>query len=151
MQKTIYRFSNLSDADMKDEKPYLDFSNNQPSPESRFSERGFMRGKLLEENRYNSKNALTESVAYHYRDKRDIDSLYTLTSNLCYGNNGCSASFGYYGGGIYKLYYPQYDAIEKEVTSYASGNAPNVTTTTKYTKFDTLLKLNFPYAHMTNV
>lgn len=151
MQKTIYRFSNLSDADMKDEKPYLDFSNNQPSPESRFSERGFMRGKLLEENRYNSKNALTESVAYQYRDKRDIDSLYTLTSNLCYGNNGCSASFGYYGGGIYKLYYPQYDAIEKEVTSYASGNAPNVTTTTKYIKFDTLLKLNFPYAHMTNV
>lgn len=62
---------------------------------------------------YNDKNIKTESVAYVYRDDKDMDTLYTLSSNLAYGNNGCSASFGFYGGGIYKLYYPQYDVEEK--------------------------------------
>lgn len=151
MQKTIYHFSNLSDADKKDEKPYLDFSNNQPSPESMFSERGFMRGKLLEENRYNSKNEMTESVTYDYRDDRAMDSLYTLTSNLYYGNNGCSASFGFYGGGIYKLYYPQYDVVKKTVTTYGMGTAPNVSTTTQFSKSDILLESTSPYKHTTNV
>lgn len=150
MQKTMYHFSNLSDADMKDEKAYLDFSNNQPSPESAFSERGFKRGKLLEKTVYNDKNIKTESVAYVYRrDDKDMDTLYTLSSNLAYGNNGCSASFGFYGGGIYKLYYPQYDVEEKLDTLFYPEDS-YLATSTEYLKSDKHINANFPYVHTTD-
>lgn len=149
MMKTIYRFSNLSDADMKDERFYLSFSNNQPSPEDMFSERGFKRGKLISQQTFDGSNNKTESITYKYRSDSNMNSQYTYTSNLKYGNNGCSASFGYYGGGIYKLYYPQYDVIEKTDSTFSQKS--KITTTVQYSKIDTTFQTSQPYAHSTSI
>lgn len=149
MMKTIYRFSNLSDADMKDERFYLSFSNNQPSPEDMFSERGFKRGKLISQQTFDGSNNKTESITYKYRSDSNMNSQYTYTSNLMYGNNGCSASFGYYGGGIYKLYYPQYDVIEKTDSTFSQKS--KITTTVQYSKIDTTFQASQPYAHSTSI
>lgn len=150
-QKTIYHFSNLSDANMKDEKAYLDFTNNQPSPESVFSERGFKRGKLLEKRICDSQNTTREVVCYKYRDDKGMDSLYTYTTNLAYSNNGCSASFGFYDGGVYRLYYPQYDIIEKTDTIFGAEIYPKFVSSVKYEKSDKQIKTNYPYSHSTYV
>lgn len=149
MMKTIYKFSNLSDADMKDEKFYLSFSNNQPSPEDMFSERGFKRGKLISQQSFDGSNNKTESITYKYRSDYNMNNQYTYTSNLMYGNNGCSASFGYYGGGIYKLYYPQYDVVEKTDSSFTTKS--KIGTTVQYSKIDTTYHTLQPYAHSNSI
>ena len=147
MKKTVYRYSNLSDANMKDEPFALCFSNGLPSPEDMFSERGFKRGKLLSETLYDKTGNKTESLTYSYRDDVGLESQYTYSSNLLYGNNGCSASFGYYGGGIYKLYYPQYDVIQK-VDSVFYSNTKFIAKTL-YEKHDATVNSLLPYRHST--
>ena len=150
LQKTVYRYSNLSNTDMKDEKFYLSFSNDQPSPEDQYSEKGFKRGKLLSVTTYDGQDIKKESVAYKYRHDTGMNEQYTYTSNLVYGNNGCSASFGYYGGGIYKLYYPQYDMTEEVDSTFYSGKNVSVAST-EYLKSDTTLVSSIPYKHKTAI
>lgn len=149
LKSTLYRFSNLSDVDMKDEKFYLSFNNGLPSPEDMFSERGFKRGKLMSQTVYDGSNQKMESITYRYRSGSELNSQFTYTSNLVYGNNGCSASFGCYGGGIYKLYYPQYDVKEERDTIFYSKS--NVVTSIQYEKVDVDINSAQPYRHLTSV
>jgi len=145
MKKIVYRYSNLSDAGMKDEPFALSFSHGLPSPEDKFSERGFKRGKLISQTSYDGANKKTETITYNYRNDNGLNTQYTYTSNLVYGNNGCSASFGYYGGGIYKLYYPLYDVVEKVDSVFYDHS--KIVTSTLYTKNDKTFTSELPYKH----
>lgn len=148
MMRTVFHYSNLSDADMKDEGFALSFSKGLLSPEDKFSERGFKRGKLIGQILYDGADKKTESITYRYRSDSGMNSQYAYTSNLVYGNNGCSASFGYYGGGIYKLYYPLYDIVEKVDSIFSIGT--KVVTSFHYSKIDKTFTSNLPYKHSIN-
>ena len=60
-------------------------------------------------------------------------------TNLEFENNGSSGSFAHYNGGIYKLFFPKYDVIRKEVkTIYPQGC---ITERTDYHKSDVVLPI----------
>jgi len=60
-----------------------------------------------------------------------------------------SASFGYYSGGVYKMYYPKFDIVALHDTVF-DGNRRSVTNTS-YTKKDTVINVSKYYNHSVDV
>lgn len=146
--KVVYHYSNLSDPNTRDEKFTLTFSDGNPSPEDEFSEWGFKRGKLIGETYYDANDKKVKSTGYTYRQD-DMSKQYVLTSNLGYNNNGNSASFSFYGGGVYKLYYPKYDLVASCDTVFSSGIS--AVTSTTYCKSDKVMASGYSYAHQVDL
>ena len=143
---TRYHYSNISSS--FDERGESFYSDDPPSPYDKYTERGYKRGKLLSVEEMDGGNKLLHGCYYTYRSD-DVESDYVLSANLAYHNEGNSAVFGFYVGGVYKLFYRPYDVVEeKEVSVYGSQK---VTTTKTYTKKDTRLSLSRPYIHKTDV
>lgn len=151
LEKHIYRFSNLSDPANRDGYFYLTFGyTNEITPYDEFSEVGFKRGRLLNEETYNADGTKVRSTDYRYRTDDCLSTHNVLISNLeqeCYGT---SAQYNHYIGGVYKLYDPKYDIVEKHDTLFsADGSSPQITTYT-YNKIDKHYTSWLPYKHDIN-
>lgn len=144
---TRYHFKNISSA--PDDRFIIDFSEHEPSPYDMFTERGFMRGKLLTTENYDNNNHLMRRISHGYRtDNIEKDSV--LTANLAYKNYGASAAFSFFTGGIYKLLYPRYDVVTDTISVYDDyENA--VTDIITYDKQDTDILVTKPYSHYSNI
>jgi len=127
-------YSNYSD--VKDEMPLATSLIGQASgstPYDRFSELGFMRGKLLYECINDSNGVPHKEIAYTYRqDSTEYKSEYSYSSNVTIIPSPSGQLYIYGVGCVYKLYYPKYDLV-KTVTSTRYGNSM-VTDTTTYTR-----------------
>lgn len=134
--KTVYHFSNLSNPYCRDERFLLDFQGGTVTPYDEYSEKGFMRGKLLCRTMYSASGSKLRSTGNVYRSD-NTDAQHTLTYNMGYINHGNSTSFGYYSGGVYKMYYPKYDLEAVNDTVFESGTF--TVTHTSYTKEDRTL------------
>ena len=143
-RKTVYRFSNLSDSGYKDEPFMIEFMGGKPSPYDEYSEKGFKRGKLLQQTLYDANGKKVRSTDYQYRTD-NIDRYSTYTYNMGYVNNGNSASFGYYSGGVYKMYYPKFDITALHDTLFDGSR--KAVTNTLYTRKDTVINVKRFYDH----
>lgn len=134
--RNIYHYTNI--ADKKDGRFVLDFNNGTLSPFDKFSERGYARGKLLKREIFDADGNMVKEETYTYRTD-DVEEEFVLSANLEFENNGSSGSFAHYNGGIYKLFFPKYDVIRKEVkTIYPQGC---ITERTDYHKSDVVLPI----------
>lgn len=151
-EKHVYKYSNLSDPAVRDQKFYLTFGyTDAVTPYDAFSELGFKRGNLLNEDTYDGKGRKVHSVGYKYRTDDYLSNHYVLTSNLLYKCNGYSAQYYHYLGGVYKLYYPKYDVVEKQDTIFNhDGSSPLITIST-YDKIDKRFTSWHPYKHRVDV
>ena len=152
MDKHVYRFSNLSDPTVCDQRFYLTFGYADGiTPYDEYSELGFKRGRLLSETTYDGDGTKISSTGYKFRSDNFLDNHHVLTSNLqyeCYGN---SSQYAHYVGGIYKLYYPKYDIVEKHDTVFSTdGSAPLITCYT-YGKTDKDYTSWYGYYHGVNM
>ncbi len=127
----LYHYTNI--ADRKDLRPIYDNNDGAVSPFDVYCERGYGRGKLLRMTIYDGNGLKKRETAYTYRTD-NTDSLYVLSSNMCYENNGNSATFAHYNGGIYKLFYPKYDVIQETTTTYF--NQDSIVDQRNYNKSD---------------
>lgn len=132
-----YHYTNISSA--KDLPFIRHFSYSLPTPFDKFGERGYRRGKLLDLSIIDN-GTLTQKTEYTYRTD-DVEQNYVLSSNLLGMNLGSvSASFYFYSGGVYKLFYPKYDVIQVKTTNYyPTGNIVDIR---NYNKKDTLLTIS---------
>lgn len=145
---TLYKFSNISDPDFRDERYVLEFQSGGVTPYDEYSEKGFKRGKLLLRTDLSPSNQKLRSVGYRYRSD-NIGGFHTLTTNMGYVNHGNSSSFGYFSGGIYKIYYPKYDVVEESDTVF-DGAASIVTDLTR-TMSDMTLSMAYNHPHTVSV
>lgn len=132
-----YHYTNISSAN---DLPFIrHFSNSLPTPFDKFGERGYKRGKLLDLSIIDN-GTLTQKTEYTYRTD-DVEQNYVLSSNLkCYDFSEVSSMFGFYGGGVYQLFYPKYDVIQVKTTNYyPTGNIVDIR---NYNKKDTLLTIS---------
>lgn len=152
VEKHIYRYSNFCDPNLKDQKFYLTFGYPDGiTPYDEFSDVGFKRGRLLSETTYDGNGNKTSSTSYKYRTDNGMDNHHALTSNLLYECYGNSAQYYHYVGGVYKLYYPKYDIVEKHDTIFSlDGSAPLVTST-RYEKSDKDYTSWYKYKHGVNI
>lgn len=146
MEKHIYHYSNLSDPLVRDQRFTLTFGYaNQFTPFDEWSELGFKRGVLLDEETYDGDGNKKEHVVYKYRTDNYLKN-YVYTSNLVYECYGNSAQYHHYLGGVYKLYYPKYDVIEEKDSLFGLDGARTVTIHT-YDKSDVRFTSWKPYKH----
>lgn len=144
---TTYHYMNM--AESKDERFIKDFCLGKPSPFDRFTDRGYKRGKLMHMEKKDEKGITKQKVSYSY-PVADVENDYVLTSNLNYVNNGSSATFSYYTGGVYKLLYPKYDIIGINTTTYFDGN-DSIVDKQIFNKQNHLVDINFRYPHKSMV
>ena len=111
---TVFHYSNMSD--YKDQRFSASAMNCNSTttwtPYDRFSERGYMRGKLLSQKIYTSNNLKVKEIVFHYNDDYNFNSTnfvwtHNINSHSLPGDNSCLV------GGIYKLYYPKISLISK--------------------------------------
>lgn len=147
IEKHIYRYTNISDPTVRDERFILTFGYpNQYTPFDEWSELNFKKGLLLSEEIYDGEETLKTKIVYKYRTD-DCRDRYVLTSNLeyeCYGN---SAQYRHYLGGVYKLYYTKYDLVGETEYDYNSGLSNPMTTIRSYNKSDVTFTSYLPYRH----
>lgn len=149
-EQHVYHYSNLSDPSVRDQRFTLTFGYaDQFTPFDEWSELGFKKGVLLEENTYDSNGRKVKGVGYKYRKDNYLNH-YVYTSNLVYECYGNSAQYSHYLGGVYKLYYPKYDVVEEQDTMFCSNGAKMVTTHT-YDKSDVKFNSWRPYKHQVGV
>lgn len=135
--KRRYHYTNISDA--KDFPFVRHFSNSLPTPFDKFGERGYKRGKLLDLSIYYG-TLLAQKTEYTYRTD-NIEEDYVLCSNIKPMNFSGYASFIFYAGGVYQLFYPKYDVIQEKTTTYCtSGNNVDIK---NYQKADISLTTNY--------
>lgn len=148
-----YRYSNISVA--MDER-YIGHENAPLSPNEKYSEKGFMRGKLLSQEFFDKNKRKVRSVFFKYRnDNNDYESQFVYASDfLKFRLPGLSEYAGGIGlfktGGIYKIFYPRYDLVESQDTLFFD-NGKTVVTSHLYTRQDRTLTLNAPYSHKANI
>ncbi|UKK72563.1 hypothetical protein L6467_01540 [Segatella bryantii] len=120
-----YHFSNI---DNSSESRFL-YENREhtPSPYDKYTERGYMRGKLLEQDTYQG-NSLIKKTTYEYRPESDMlrDTVLACNMKSVYGR-GRAAGFHYIGG-VYNICYPTCFLKKKVETQYDEG-IPSVVTT----------------------
>lgn len=145
--KTRYHYTNMSE--MKDERFIKDFCQSQPSPFDRFTDRGYRRGHLLDVSLFDEEENLKKKVEYSYPTD-SLENNYVLTSNLAYVNNGSSATFGYYTGGVYKLLYPKYDVIDNKTVTYYEDN-DSIVDVWECDKSNKVIDIAYEYPHKADV
>lgn len=144
--KTIYHYSNLSTTQHDQLSVLNGLNTSDPSPYDRFSEFGFMRGKLLSKNDYDSLGTQVQSTAFTYRSDID-DSQSVLCCNIL--DEVVTNDILFYKGRVYRRYYPKYDVASK-TTTLIRGNVQSVTTET-YTYSDRHLLRPSSYAHLVDI
>ncbi len=140
-----YHYSNMSD--FHDEQCVASAMNcitSSWTPYDCFSERGYMRGKLLSQKHYTSSNQMVRETSYTYNDDATFNSeRYVWTHNMDIhnfsGGNSC------FVGGIYKLYYPKI-SITSRVEKTLMGNTW-VTDSTEYDYADYSANIEYQYSH----
>jgi YD repeat-containing protein len=139
---TRYRYSNMSDDDA------VDFTYIAPvglSPYTKYCDRGYRRGKLLETSVYDEDDTLKQRTVYTYRSD-NVENNFVITSNLSLmpvaGYPEPDTSINFIKGSVYKLFYPKYDVVQKEVYTY-NGTTPTVENYL-YDKTDVTLSLTNP-------
>ena len=148
-----YRYSNISAA--MDER-YIGHENMPLSPYEKYSEKGFMRGKLLSQEFFDKNKRKVRSVFFKYRnDNNDYESQFVYASDFLKFSlpapSAYAAGIGPFKiGGIYKIFYPKYDPMESQDTLFFD-NGKTVVTSHIYNRQDRTLTLNAPYGHETNI
>lgn len=151
LEKHVYRYSNLSDPSARDQRFVLTFGYaDQFTPYDEWSELGFKRGLLLNEEIYNGDGKKVKGIGYKYRKDNYLKD-YVLSSNLIYECYGNSAQYYHFLGGIYKLYYPKYDMIEKQDTIFNLDGSGKMATTHTYNKSDIRFTSWHPYKHQVDM
>ena len=149
----IHHFSNISDPLIRDERYFLDFQNGLVTPyEGNWSNKSFMRGKLLLTTSYGSNGDKCRSIGYIYRSASELNDKYAIMCDLgCISTESSNGSSnpGFYTGGLYKVYYSRLDLIEENDTIFESNGF--LTTKTRYAKKDYALELDSPYTHTTDI
>ena len=150
-EQHIYRYSNLSDPSVRDQRFTLTFGYvGQFTPFEEWSELGFKKGLLLNEMIYNGDGKKVKGIGYKYRND-DYLKNYVLTSNLVYECYGNSAQYYHYLGGVYKLYYPKYDLVEEQDTIFSQNSATKMVTSHVYDKSDIRFTSYRPYQHQVDL
>lgn len=138
--KIIRHFRNLSNAAHDELHP--SFNGPNPSPFDRFSEHGYMRGRLIKEDFYNKNDTKIRSVSYFYYGNQNNNTEYVSACSvrMLWGMSNAG-----YKGRIYKLFYPRY-YVRMVTDSIQDAIVPSVirTITTK-TYHD--VSLMTPYIH----
>lgn len=151
LEKHVYSYSNLSDPSVRDQRFTLTFGYaNQFTPFDEWSELGFKRGCLLNEEVYDGDGRKIKSIGYKYRKDNYLKD-YVLTSNLVYECYGNSAQYYHYLGGVYKLYYPKYDLTERQDTLFNPDGSATMVTSHAYTKSDVRFTSWRPYRHQVDM
>lgn len=145
--KTVFHYMNMSGTE--DERFIKDFSDGKPSPFDRFTDRGYKRGNLLDVTAYDGNGKKQKKTEYSY-PKENVEDDYVLTSNLRYVNNGASATFSYYTGGVYKLLFPKYDVVGNRTVTYYEGN-DSLVDIQKFNKRNLTMDITYTYPHKTIV
>lgn len=147
IRKTVYHYSNLSAPNAKDGKFTLTFGYpDETTPYDEYSDKGFMRGKLLSEETFDGTGRKVRTVTYKYRSDTALDKDRVLTSNLLYECSGNSAQYAHYTGGVYSLYYPKYDIVELRDSVWETKDGLSVTTHS-YSRHDIEYTSEYPYRH----
>ena len=148
IKKTVYRYTNLSDARTRDQKFTLTFGyEDSVTPFDEFSELGFMRGRPLSEEVYDGDGKKIESTAFGYRSDNFLQNHYVLTSNLLYECSGNSAQYAHYTGGVYKIYYPKYDIVSRHDTIWNYNSSTPIVTSVSYKRHDADYVSEYRYRH----
>ena len=148
LEKHVYKYSNLSDPSVRDQKFDLTFGYpNSVTPYDEYSEMGFKRGKLLNETTYDEDGNKVHATGCKYRSDDYLNNNYVLTSNLLYECTGNSSQYDHYLGGVYRLYYPKFDIVEKQDTIFSKDEAKPQVTITSYNKKDVEFTSWLPYRH----
>lgn len=115
----LYHFSNFHDFH---DEPFIANAGSSPSPYDAYADLSYARGRLMDQTFFDSANAKTRSIHNHYSSR----SSYIHSNNIEYHNYGNSASFSFYSGGIYRIYYDKY-LLESSIDStFYSTTAPHV-------------------------
>lgn len=147
IEKHIYHYSNISDPTVRDKKFLLTFGDkSQYTPYDEWSELGFKKGILLNEQTYDGNGKKVEAIGYKYRNDDYLDKA-VLTSNLFYDCYGNSAQYAHYTGGVYKLYYPQYDIVGVQDTLFNNDGSEKMVTAHLFEKKDLRYKSAYQYGH----
>lgn len=150
----IYRFSNISNPSIRDERYFYDYQNGFVTPyETNASSKSFLRGKLLLCTSYGANGRKNKSVGYSYRSPSEIDSKYVMMSDMnCIYSESPTYTLdliGFYTGGLYKVFYSRLDLIEVNDTIFESNG--HLLNKTRYAKKDYTLQLNSPHIHNTDI
>ena len=133
--KNVYQYTNLSD--FQDLQPIYSYNVSDTcfTPYQRYTERGYMRGKMISETNYNSNGVKERCLSYQYRsDFQDYDYSVLATNATYYSNSGVSATFTFKVGNVYHLLYPKFDIARKKDVTYIGNDS--VVTCTDYHNID---------------
>ncbi|MBB3187859.1 DUF5977 domain-containing protein [Microbacter margulisiae] len=116
---TVYNFSNYDTQACDDpaNQPFTVYN----SPYTKCGDRGFMRGKLLSQKKYDQAGNLVQQITNTYRTD-NFASQYVLAANYMIYNIPTTGIL-YQTGVIYKMYYPKYDIQQQTQTDYLNGVA----------------------------
>ena len=145
--KTRYKYSNISDSQYRDKKYDITFTSSYPAPGDVFSERGFMRGNLLQTTYFNASGGKVRSKGMKYRST-GLEK-YVLASNLTPVYGGMSAALYFLAGGVYRLYCPKVDVVEENDTLFTTSG--NIITNTYYNREDKTIDMTSNYSHKAEV
>lgn len=146
VKQVEYEYSNISAA--LDAKPLKINPSDEPTPNDIYSERGYKRGKLLSVRESDLQGNTLHTTKYTYRnDDVEADCVYASNSrayNGSKGNNylGYSDSYTHYVGGVYRRFYPKYDVVSVEETTYLGGKS--ILDKTTYNKSDHIITTTNP-------
>lgn len=150
-EQHVFNYSNLSSIGTNDQRAFVSFGySNDTTPYDEYSERGFMRGKLISETVYDASGTKAHSTTYHYRTDSPENKYRVPKSNLAYDANG-SAQFAHFTGGVNYLYYPKYDCTERIDSDFCSTADSPVATSLKYNKKDIDYVSGYKYQHNMSV
>lgn len=143
--RVVRHYRNLSNSTFDE----LDgaFNNNKPSPFDRFSEHGYMRGRLIDEEFYDASGNKVRGIGYTYGGNEGNGTYHVLASNVRILWGSVNAG---YKGRLYKFYYPRYDVTQTKDTLYCSGGTNGVTSTS-YSRSYHNVSLSSPYSHTQRV
>ncbi len=164
---TVNWYSNMSNPDLRDERYYQEYQKAgcaTPFDEN-YTDKSFMRGKLLLSTSYDSNNRKIKSTGYKYRPIEELKDKYEIMSDLSlkwssmhtyifpsYHLNKVESFTDQYilpTGGLYKVYYSPYDLMQVNDTIF-EGNGDFITRT-NYMKSDEILQVTTPYAHKSDI
>lgn len=154
---TLYHYQNIDD--VLDLSADMNFNQNTFTPYTRFSERGYGRGHLLESWESDSTNFVVKHSIFEY-DTLNVSNKFIYTSN---GNNGvlyylrenCPSITNselnnlFLYGSIYRLYYPKYK-ITCQTDSVWNGIHWEVTRK-EYSYVNNSVNISYPYPHVSDV
>lgn len=139
--RNIYTYSNMSSC--KDEPSFIKMSTTI-SPFDMYSDRDYRRGKLLSRKTCRADGTEYSSVTYQYRTD-NVESNYVPISNVRFVSRDYSDPYSYWSGGVYKLFYPKYDVVQKvEKVRYGDKF---VCDSTSYYKVDSHPYISLSYGH----